>query len=75
MATLFERDLPAAPGAGDAGPGEFDEERSIREALRVTLLFLAMVVLLLWAGITDAASPERLATVGQPAPLCLCGRP
>jgi hypothetical protein len=75
MATPFERDLPAAPGAGDGAAGEFDEERSIREALRTTLLFLAVVVLLLWAGVTDAANPEVLPTAGQPAPLCLCGRP
>ena len=73
MATTLGRDLSEGNGAGPT-PREFDEERSIREALRITLLFVAVVILLLWAGVADAAngtaaSPEpaaiKLATLGQ----------
>jgi hypothetical protein len=74
MTMSFERPLSGTPGAGDCPPGDFDEERSIGAALRVTLLFVALVVLLLWAGVSDAASPALPISVrplGQPAPLCL----
>jgi hypothetical protein len=65
MAKTFERSVREAP-AGDSGPRELDEERSIRGALRVTLLFLAVVVLLLWAGLADAARPEVLLISSRP---------
>ncbi len=55
MATTLGRDLSEAPAGGDPPRGEFDEERSIGEALRITLLFVAVVILLLWAGVADAA--------------------
>lgn len=32
-----------------------EEERSIGTAMRATLCFVAIVVLLLWAGVSDAA--------------------
>jgi hypothetical protein len=71
MTTTFERDLSRAPGTGDSAGREYDEERSIREALRITLLFVAVVILLLWAGVADAASgsaasPERSASTSRP---------
>jgi hypothetical protein len=74
MTTSFERPLSGVRSAGDSPPGDFDEERSIGAALRVTLLFVAIVVLLLWAGASDAASPAlpiSARPLGQPAPLCL----
>ncbi|MGH8680821.1 MAG: hypothetical protein ACREVS_04570 [Burkholderiales bacterium] len=80
MPTTLRRDLSEAPASGDPPRGEFDEERSIREALRITLLFVAVVILLLWAGVADAASGQpgtpthQLPTLGQSAPLCPCGR-
>ena len=36
---------------------DFDEGRSLTQALRVTLLFLAIVLLLMWAGVTEARLP------------------
>jgi hypothetical protein len=68
MATTLERSLTEVPTGGDALRGEFDEERSIRSALRVTLLFVAVVVLLLWAGVADAttASPDRAPISSRP---------
>jgi hypothetical protein len=51
MTTFLGSDLDAAqrPPAPDA------DERSIREAVRITMLFLAIVLLLLWAGLSDAS--------------------
>jgi len=50
MTTLLGSDLDATrrPSAPDG------DERSIREAVRITTLFLAVVLLLLWAGLSDA---------------------
>lgn len=52
MTTLLGSNLDATPrpSAPDGG------ERSIREALRITTLFLAVVILLLWAGLADASA-------------------
>jgi len=71
MPTTLRRDLSEAPASGDPPRVEYDEERSIREALRITLLFVAVVVLLLWAGVADAASgsaasPERSTITSRP---------
>jgi len=71
MATSLRRSLSETPASGGPPRAEFDEERSIREALRITLLFVAVVVLLLWAGVADAAdgpaaSPERAAISSRP---------
>ena len=71
MATTLRRGLSEAPASGDPPSVDFDEERSIREALRITLLFVAVVILLLWAGVADAAegtaaSPERSAISSRP---------
>lgn len=71
MATSLRRGFSEAPPIGDPPRAEFDEERSIREALRITLLFVAVVILLLWAGVADAAggpaaSPERSAISSRP---------
>ncbi len=49
MASTLHTDLEPARPAGA------EDEHSIREALRITLLFVAVVMLLLWAGIADAA--------------------
>jgi len=50
MTTLLGSNLDATrrPSAPDG------DERSIREAVRITTLFLAVVLLLLWAGLSDA---------------------
>ncbi len=37
-----------------ARPAPDGEERSIREALRLTVLFVAVVLVLVWAGLADA---------------------
>ena len=69
MATSLRRGLPESPGSGDPLRPEFDEEHSIGEALRITLLFVAVVLLLLWAGVadaTDAPGPERPAISSRP---------
>ncbi len=55
MTTSWGRDLSGADRADDAALDDLDEERSIRGALRMTLLFLAVVLLLLWAGVAQAA--------------------
>ena len=34
-----------------------DEERSIATAMRATLWFVAIVLLLAWAGVADASAP------------------
>jgi hypothetical protein len=51
MTTLLGSNLDATrrPSAPDG------DERSIREALRITTLFLAVVILLLWAGLSDVS--------------------
>jgi hypothetical protein len=49
MTTFLGSDLDAAQHAPDG------DERSIREALRITTLFVAVVLLLLWAGLSDAS--------------------
>jgi hypothetical protein len=51
MTTFLGSDLDAARRAS-APDGD---ERSIREALRITTLFVAVVLLLLWAGLSDAS--------------------
>jgi hypothetical protein len=69
MATTFGRGLSEAPGEGRPAPGEHDDDRSIGEALRITLLFVAVVLLLLWAGVadaTDAPGPEHPAISSRP---------
>ena len=50
MATFLgsEFDTTRRPAAPEG------DERSIREALRITMLFVAVVLLLLWAGLSDA---------------------
>lgn len=67
MATTVQRDLLTAARDG-AAPRELDEERSIGEALRITLLFLAVVIILVWAGIAEAqevaSSQARIAIAG-----------
>lgn len=50
MATTLGNDFEAARGA----PAPGADERSIGDALRVTMLFVAIVLLLLWAGLADA---------------------
>jgi hypothetical protein len=50
MATTFGRDFETARPAGPDA-----EERSIGEALRITMLFVAVVLLLMWAGLADAS--------------------
>ena len=52
MTTTFGNDFDAAQQA----PAPDADERSIREALRVTMLFVAVVLLLLWAGLSDAGT-------------------
>jgi hypothetical protein len=69
MATTFGRGLSEAPGEGRPVPREHDDDRSIGEALRITLLFVAVVLLLLWAGVadaTDAPDPEHPAISSRP---------
>jgi hypothetical protein len=52
MTTIFGSGLDAA----ERRSAPDGEERSIREALRITLLFVAIVLLLVWAGLADAAT-------------------
>jgi len=69
MVTTAGRGLSDAGAGGDPHRGEQDDERSIGEALRVTLLFVAVVILLLWAGIAetaDAPGPEHPAASSRP---------
>jgi hypothetical protein len=69
MTTTLERDFSrASRGAGDGAAGDFDEERSIRGALRITLLFVAVVLLLLWAGVADAAGAASVPVESGGAP-------
>lgn len=49
MATILHTDLEPARSATS------EDEHSVREALRITMLFLVVVLLLLWAGVADAA--------------------
>ena len=64
MATTFDNDLEATRRAPDA------DERSILDALRVSTLFVAIVVLLLWAGLADAGviTDSAVRAVGPYAP-------
>jgi hypothetical protein len=39
-----------------------EEERSINTAMRATLWFVAIVLLLAWAGVADASSPPGTTT-------------
>jgi hypothetical protein len=50
MTTTFGHDLDAAQRAPDG------DERSIGEALRVSVLFVAIVLLLLWASLAEAGA-------------------
>jgi hypothetical protein len=50
MTTTFGHDLDAAQRASDG------DERSIGEALRVSVLFVAIVLLLLWASLAEAGA-------------------
>jgi hypothetical protein len=47
-----------------------EDEHSVREALRITMLFLLVVLLLVWAGVADAAplaaDPDFLAAACAP---------
>ena len=66
MTTLLGSDLDATrrPSAPDG------DERSIREAVRITTLFLAVVLLLLWAGLSDAGviTDSSVRAAGPDAP-------
>ena len=53
MITLRERNHPTTASGDDALLG-FDDARSIADALKITLLFLAAVVILTWAGVAAA---------------------
>jgi hypothetical protein len=69
MAITVGRGLSDAGTGGDPHRGEQDDERSIGEALRITLLFVAVVILLLWAGVaetTNSAGPGRPAASSRP---------
>jgi len=70
MATTFGSDFETArPAAGrDA------EERSIGEALRITMLFVAVVLLLMWAGLADA-SPSNDSSVRAAGPAAQSSSP
>jgi hypothetical protein len=61
----MQRDLITASRADGRTPRGVDDDRSVGEALRVTLLFLAVVFILVWAGIAEArdvaSSPARIA--------------
>jgi hypothetical protein len=64
MTTTFGSDFETAPPAPDA------DERSIGAALRITTLFVAIVVLLLWAGLSDASviTDSSVRAAGPAAP-------
>lgn len=66
MTTIFGSDLDAARRA----PASEGDERSIREALRITMLFVAIVLLLVWAGLADAGTIDDSAVraAGPAAP-------
>ena len=66
MATTFGNDFDAAQRV----PAPDADERSIREALRVTMLFVAVALLLLWAGLSDASmvSDSSARAAGPDAP-------
>ena len=53
MITSRERNHPTTAPGDDALLG-FDDARSIADALKITLLFLAAVVILTWAGVAAA---------------------
>jgi len=67
MATTLGNDFEAARRI----PAPDADERSIGDALRVTMLFVVVVVLLLWAGLADAGaitdSAVRAAGPGAPS--------
>ena len=52
MTTLFGSDRDMIVAAEDAHAG--GDETSIRAALRITMVFITVVLLLVWAGIADA---------------------
>jgi hypothetical protein len=54
MTTIFG----SGPDAADRPSAPDGDERSIREALRVTMLFVAIVLLLVWAGLADAGTSD-----------------
>jgi hypothetical protein len=65
MTTLFGNNHDVIAAAQDADAG--GDEASIREALRVTMLFVAVVLLLVWAGIANAGQfPNSATRVGVP---------
>jgi len=62
MTTTLHTDLEPAR------PVPADDERSIREAVRITMLFLIVVLLLLWAGLADAVpAPAQVSDFHAPA--------
>ena len=66
MATTLGNDFEAAHRA----PVADADERSIGDALRVTMLFVAVVLLLLWAGLADAGltTDSAVRAAGPDAP-------
>ena len=52
MATTYGNDFQATHRV----PAPDADERSIGDALRITMLFVAVVLLLLWAGLADAGA-------------------
>jgi hypothetical protein len=66
MTTSFGSDFETAHPA----PAPDADERSIGEALRITTLFVAIVLLLLWAGLSDASviTDSSVRAAGPDAP-------